>query len=204
MVDVLLVTVTSTVLVSLKLYLSMPFLCVDFYLSMKFLCVDLYISMSFLCVGLQIPVSCGFNPATLILLTGLSSTAKHLHLYNALGWEPPKFAHMPLLINLDDRSKLSKRQQDLRLEELEHRGILPEALVNFVAFLGWKSPAGQTEIFNDIIDIARVFDLSNVSKAPAVVDMRKLSFINKQHMALLRPNSPTLAQVLDTFHPLVR
>eukprot|EP00041_Stephanoeca_diplocostata_P016414 m.323524 g.323524 ORF g.323524 m.323524 type:complete len:514 (+) comp20359_c1_seq1:308-1849(+) len=134
----------------------------------------------------------------------LSSTAKHLHLYDALGWEPPKFAHLPLLINLEDRSKLSKRQQDLRLEELKHRGILPAALVNFVSFLGWKSPAGQTEIFHDLAEIATVFDLADVSKAPAVVDMRKLAFINKQHLGALIPTSTALEHVLDTFHAQVK
>ena len=76
----------------------------------------------------------------------LASTAKHLHLYRAFGWDPPAFAHIPLLVNTD-RSKLSKRQGDLRVEALRAAGVLPSALVNFVAFLGWSSPNLQAELY---------------------------------------------------------
>ena len=76
----------------------------------------------------------------------LPSTAKHILLYNALELDPPKFAHLPLLLN-PDRSKLSKRQGDVAIEEFLKRGYLPEALLNFVLLLGWN-PGTEREIFS--------------------------------------------------------
>jgi glutamyl/glutaminyl-tRNA synthetase len=74
----------------------------------------------------------------------LSSTPKHLILYKSFGWQPPMFAHLPLLLNAD-RTKLSKRHGDASVEDFMASGYLPEALVNFVAFLGWSPPLpGQT------------------------------------------------------------
>jgi hypothetical protein len=74
----------------------------------------------------------------------LSSTPKHLLLYQAFGWRPPAFAHLPLLLN-PDRTKLSKRHGDASVEDFQASGFMPEALLNFVAFLGWSPPLpGQT------------------------------------------------------------
>lgn len=125
----------------------------------------------------------------------MSSTAKHVLLYRALGWEPPKFAHLPLLVN-DDGTKLSKRQGSLHVEELQRQGYLPRALINFSAFLGWRSPGGQQEVYTDIAEMANDFSLEAVARSPAVVDFRKLNNINKQHLALLEPSSSDLADLL--------
>ncbi|KAF0770705.1 hypothetical protein AaE_002556 [Aphanomyces astaci] len=77
----------------------------------------------------------------------LSSTPKHLLLYQFLGFEPPKFAHLGLLLN-EDRSKLSKRQGDVAVEDFQKKGFLAPGLVNFVALLGWNPSDGNTqEIF---------------------------------------------------------
>ena len=67
----------------------------------------------------------------------LSSVPKHIQLYEYFGWEPPQFAHLPLLLN-EDRTKLSKRQNDVSVEDYQKKGYLKEALVNFVALLGWN------------------------------------------------------------------
>jgi glutamyl/glutaminyl-tRNA synthetase len=130
----------------------------------------------------------------------LSSSAQHMHLYHAFGWDAPKFAHTPLLVN-PDRSKLSKRQGDLHIAELQRAGVLPEALINFVAFLGWSSPGLQSEVFTGVDDIAASFTLDAVTRGPAAVDLRKLWYLNKQHQTTLTPQSPSLATVTDQLLP---
>ncbi|MEX0602900.1 MAG: glutamate--tRNA ligase family protein, partial [Bacteroidota bacterium] len=76
----------------------------------------------------------------------LPTTPKHFLLYRYFGWEPPAFAHLPLLLN-PDKTKLSKRQGDVAVEEYRARGYLREAIVNFVSFLGWN-PGDEREIFS--------------------------------------------------------
>ncbi len=114
----------------------------------------------------------------------LSSTPKHVLLYAAFGWEPPKFAHLPLLLNAD-RSKLSKRQGDVAVEDYRDKGYLPEALLNFVALLGWN-PSASEEIFT-IHDLIRDFDLARVNKAGAVFNREKLDWMNSEY---IRRKSP--------------
>ncbi|MFA5188327.1 MAG: glutamate--tRNA ligase [Patescibacteria group bacterium] len=107
----------------------------------------------------------------------LSSTPKHLLLYEAFGWIPPYFAHLPLLLN-SDKSKLSKRQGDVAAEDYLQKGYLPEALINFVAMLGWNPGEGNTkEIFN-LQELIKIFDFKNVNKSGAVFDTEKLDWIN--------------------------
>ena len=109
----------------------------------------------------------------------LPSTPKHVILYQAFGWELPEFAHLPLLLNAD-RSKLSKRQGDVAVEDYRNKGILPEALVNFVALLGWH-PEDDQEVFSydELID---KFSLERVNKAGAVFDMDKLYWFNSSYI----------------------
>jgi nondiscriminating glutamyl-tRNA synthetase len=109
----------------------------------------------------------------------VSSTPKHLFIYNAFGWDVPKFAHLPLLLNAD-RTKLSKRQGDVATEDYLNKGYIPEALLNFVALLGWNPTADQ-EIFthNDLI---AAFDLAKVNKAGAVFNREKLDWFNQQYL----------------------
>lgn len=109
----------------------------------------------------------------------LPSTPKHLLIYDAFGWEPPQFAHLPLLLNAD-RSKLSKRQGDVAVEDYRNKGILPEALVNFVAMLGWNRGDDQ-EIFS-LHELIDSFTLERVNKAGAVFDADKLEWMNGQYI----------------------
>lgn len=123
----------------------------------------------------------------------LSSTPKHVLLYRYFGWEPPVFAHLPLLLN-PDRSKLSKRQGDVAVEDYRAKGYLPEALVNFVALLGWN-PGDERELFT-LDELVREFTLERVGKSGAVFNLDKLNWMNTQYLrrkpieelaAMLRP-----------------
>ncbi len=105
----------------------------------------------------------------------LLSMPKHILLYEYLGWEKPQFAHLPLLLN-EDRSKLSKRQGDVAVEDYRKKGYLPQALVNFVALLGWNRGDDQ-EMFS-IEELIESFSLERVSKAGAIFNREKLDWMN--------------------------
>ena len=109
----------------------------------------------------------------------LSSTPKHVLLYDAFDWERPIFAHLPLLLN-PDRSKLSKRQGDVAVEDYRDKGFLKDALVNFVALLGWN--AGDDREFYYIDELIKSFSLERVNKAGAVFDLQKLNWLNSEHL----------------------
>lgn len=109
----------------------------------------------------------------------ISSTPKHILLYKAFGWQPTEFAHQPLILN-PDKSKLSKRQGDVSVEDFLDKGYLPEALLNFVAFLGWN-PKTEKEIFS-LEELIKEFELSNVNKSGAVLDINKLEWINSLYI----------------------
>lgn len=112
----------------------------------------------------------------------IPSTPKHLLLYKALGWQPTELAHLPLILN-SDKSKLSKRQGDVAVEDFLAKGYLPEALLNFVAFLGWN-PKTDRELFS-LDELIAVFDLKKVNKAPAVLDTHKLDWLNALYIRKL-------------------
>ena len=124
----------------------------------------------------------------------LLSVPKHLKLYEMLGWEIPEFAHLPLLLN-PDRSKLSKRQGDVAVEDFLQKGYLTEALVNFVALLGW-SPGNDQEIFS-MEELVQSFNLAKVNKAGAVFDVNKLQWMNGQYLRKL--NDEKLVEFLYPF-----
>jgi len=109
----------------------------------------------------------------------LSSTPKHVLLYDFFGWERPIFAHLPLLLN-PDRSKLSKRQGDVAVEDYRTKGFLKEALVNFVALLGWN--AGDDKEFYLMDELIEHFSLERVNKSGAVFDIEKLNWLNAEHL----------------------
>ncbi len=109
----------------------------------------------------------------------LPSTPKHVLLYRYFGWQPPRFAHLPLLLN-PDKSKLSKRQGDVAVEDYKAKGYLPEALINFVALLGWN-PGDDREIFT-LEELVREFSLERVGKSGAVFNVEKLNWMNAEHL----------------------
>jgi len=109
----------------------------------------------------------------------LPSTPKHVLLYRAFGWQAPTFAHLSLLIN-EQKQKLSKRHGDVSVTDFKEKGYLPEALINFIAFLGWN-PGDEREIFS-LEDLTSEFDFDKVSKAPAVFNREKLNWYNRQYM----------------------
>jgi len=115
----------------------------------------------------------------------LSSTPKHILLYNAFGWEVPQFAHVPLLLN-PDKSKLSKRQGDVAVEDYLKKGTLPEALINFVALLGWN-PGDNREIFS-LDELMSEFSLERIHMSGAVFNQDKLSWMNNQYLKNLPLN----------------
>lgn len=107
----------------------------------------------------------------------LSSMPKHLFLYQAFGWQPPQFAHLPLLLN-KDRSKLSKRQGDVAVEDYRDKGYLPETLINFCALLGWNPGRGEEQEIFSLEELARQFSLEKINKSGAVFDLEKLDWMN--------------------------
>ncbi|MBQ7528605.1 glutamate--tRNA ligase [bacterium] len=109
----------------------------------------------------------------------LSSTPKHVLLYEYFGWEPPKFVHVPLIIN-ESGKKLSKRDGDVSVESYREKGYLPEAMLNFLCLLGWN-PGDEREFFT-LEDLAKTFSIERVRKSGAVFDFGKLLYINGLHM----------------------
>lgn len=112
----------------------------------------------------------------------VSNTPKQLVVYEALGWEPPKFGHMTLIINSETGKKLSKRDESVLqfIEQYRDLGYLPEAMFNFITLLGW-SPKGENEIFNKR-ELIKQFDPARLSKSPAAFDQKKLEWINNQYI----------------------
>jgi len=128
----------------------------------------------------------------------LPSTPKHIFLYNAFGWKAPEFAHIPLLLN-NDRTKLSKRQGDVAVEDYIQKGYIKEAIINFAAFLGWHPGAGEeTEIFS-LTELEQKFSLDRVHKAGAIFNIEKLDWYNWQwQKRIFNEKMQTIAKEIDT------
>ncbi|RYD03206.1 hypothetical protein N752_20425 [Desulforamulus aquiferis] len=109
----------------------------------------------------------------------LSNTPRQILIYQALGWKTPEFAHISLILG-NDRAKMSKRHGATSMVQYEKRGYLPEALLNFLALLGW-SPGGEEEIFT-AEEIQQQFSLDRVAKNPAVFDIDKLNWLNGHYI----------------------
>ena len=109
----------------------------------------------------------------------LSSSPKYNRLYEAFGWEVPTYVHCPLITN-EEHKKLSKRSGHSSFEDLTEQGYVSEAIVNFVALLGW-SPEDDKEIFS-LQELIEAFDYKHISKSPAVFDMVKLSWMNGEYL----------------------
>jgi glutamyl-tRNA synthetase len=121
----------------------------------------------------------------------LPSTPKHIVLYDYFGWEKPVFAHLPLLLN-PDKSKLSKRQGDVAVEDYRSKGYLKEALINFVALLGWNFADDKEFYLMD--ELIEKFSLEGVNKAGAVFNLEKLNWLNAEH--LRKKSLPELIHLL--------
>ena len=109
----------------------------------------------------------------------ISSLPKHVTLYNAFNWKLPQFCHLPLLLN-EDKSKLSKRQGDVAVEDFINKGYLKEALINFVALLGWH-PENDNELFL-LEDLVKHFSINRVNKSGAIFDREKLIWMNREYI----------------------
>jgi glutamyl-tRNA synthetase len=109
----------------------------------------------------------------------LSSFPKNILLYQAFGWQPPKYVHIPLVLNKEG-GKLSKRQGDVAVEDYRTKGYLPEALLNFCALLGWHSKSDE-----EIMTIERIIDefkIKDIGTSPAIFDTEKLDYINGHYI----------------------
>ena len=109
----------------------------------------------------------------------LPSTPRHLQIYRAFDWEPPRFAHLPIIL-APDRSKLSKRHGATSILEYRSMGFLPHAMVNFLTFLGW-SLDDRTEVMS-VDELVRHFSIERVSKAGAIFDVEKLTWMNGHYI----------------------
>ncbi|MGI6361492.1 MAG: glutamate--tRNA ligase [Bacillota bacterium] len=125
----------------------------------------------------------------------LSNTPRQLLILEALGWEKPQYAHISLILG-EDRSKMSKRHGSVSVVNYQKEGYLPEALVNFLALLGWTSGA-EEEIFT-LANLEEQFSLERVSKSPAVFDVKKLRWINSQYLRKL-----PLEQIAEGIKPFL-
>ncbi|WP_073588405.1 glutamate--tRNA ligase [Anaerocolumna xylanovorans] len=109
----------------------------------------------------------------------LSSTPKYTRLYHAFGWEEPVYVHCPLITN-EEHKKLSKRSGHSSFEDLLEQGFVTEAIVNFIALLGWSS--GTNEELFTLEELIKEFDYTHINKSPAVFDMAKLRWMNGEYI----------------------
>lgn len=112
----------------------------------------------------------------------LSSVPKHIQLYKYFGWGVPEMAHFPLIVN-PDKTKLSKRQGDVAVEDYVRKGYLKEAIVNFIALLGWN-PGTEQEMYS-LDELVRDFDIAKVGKSGAIFNLQKLDWFNKEYLKKL-------------------
>ena len=114
----------------------------------------------------------------------ISSTPKHVYLYEAFGWQAPEYIHLPTVLNKDHK-KYSKRNGDGMVEDFIEEGYTPEGLINFLSLLGW-SPDSEEEIFS-MEELAKQFDFDRVNKTGAVFDKKKLDWVNGHYVRELSP-----------------
>ena len=126
----------------------------------------------------------------------ISNTPKQIVLYQALGAELPRFAHLPMIHGLDGK-KLSKRHGATAVGDYRHMGILPEAMLNFLALLGW-SPGNDIEVMT-LQQMVELFTVEGLSKKAAIFDTKKLEWMNGQHLSLVASDAllPTVADALE-------
>lgn len=111
----------------------------------------------------------------------VTSVPKHILIYRALGWEIPEMAHVPLILN-SDKSKLSKRQGDVAVEDYLKKGYLKESLINFIALLGWNPGEGEEQEFFNMNELIERFSLEKVQSSGAVFNIDKLNWMNNSYI----------------------
>lgn len=129
----------------------------------------------------------------------ISSTPKHLMIYSSFGWKPPQFAHLPVLVGAN-RSKLSKRHGAKSALEFRTEGYLKEAVLNFLALLGWSHPEGK-EVFS-LDEMIKLFDFKDINLSSAFFDIQKLDWLNGEYIR--RMSDEKLEERLDEYlvdHP---
>lgn len=109
----------------------------------------------------------------------LISTPKHIYLYEAFGWDAAQFVHLPVILS-QSKKKLSKREGDVAVEDFRKKGYLPEALINYIALVGW-SPEDETEIMS-MEELISKFSFDRVSKSSGVFDLDKLNWMNNHYI----------------------
>ena len=130
----------------------------------------------------------------------LSSAPKYNLLYEGFGWDIPKYVHCSPVMR-DAHNKMSKRHGDPSYEDLLEQGYLSEAVVNYVALLGW-SPGGEQEIFT-MDELKKIFNISGISKSPAIFDIAKLTYFNSEYIRAMEPQrfaeeaEPYIGSVID-------
>jgi len=112
----------------------------------------------------------------------VSNTPRQILVYRALGWKTPVFAHLSMVMGKDN-TRLSKRHGATSVDQFRREGILPEALCNYLAFLGWSPPEGHEVL--SLEELIKLFDLSRVSRSAAIFDYDKLHWLNRQHLKRL-------------------
>lgn len=125
----------------------------------------------------------------------ISNTPRQILIQEALGFARPAYAHLPLIL-APDRSKMSKRNSTVAISEYRAQGFLPEALINYIALLGWN-PGTEQEVFS-MPELIEQFSMAHIQKGGAVFDLEKLTWLNKQHLERLDPDTRT-NYVLEAF-----
>ncbi|MCI0444424.1 glutamate--tRNA ligase, partial [bacterium] len=126
----------------------------------------------------------------------ISNTPKQILLYEAFGKKTPQFAHLPLILG-PDKKRLSKRHGSVAVEEYRNQGILPEALDNFLALLGWN-PGDEREVMS-LEELSREFDLDRVNSSNAVFDLKKLQWMNSKYLSMV-----PLSRIIELLRPFLK
>ena len=125
----------------------------------------------------------------------ISNTAKQILIYEALGFKVPIFSHTPLILN-NEGKKLSKRDSVTSIDDFRNMGYLPDALANYMAFLGWSPKTEASEIIS-IKEISKIFELSDINKAGAKFNWEKLNWINSQYIKKMELSK--LTEILEQY-----
>jgi nondiscriminating glutamyl-tRNA synthetase len=119
----------------------------------------------------------------------LPSLPKHILLYEAFGWRPPHFVHLSVILGTDGKKKLSKRDGDVSVDAFITAGYLPEAILNFIALLGWNPGEGSTQELFTLDELVQAFSIEHLNRGGAIFDRRKLDWMNHAYIARTDPTA---------------